>query len=82
MFFGLLLYRGVRSSGREQEGSTTPYELNASVRRMVVLAVLFTAGSVIGSLIGVGNVVALFVWVFGIAFGLITLGFTIWHLFF
>jgi hypothetical protein len=80
VFFGLLLYAGVRSSGREEEGPSTPYELNASVRRMGVMAVLFTAGSVIGSLTGVGNVVALFVWVFGIAFGLITLGLTIRHL--
>jgi hypothetical protein len=82
VFFGLLLYTGIRSSGQEEEGSSTPYELNASVRRMGVMAVLFTAGSVIGSLTGVGNVVALFVWVFGIAFGLITLGFTIRQLYF
>jgi hypothetical protein len=80
VFFGLLLYTGVRLSGREEEGSSMHYELNASVRRMGVMAVLFTAGSVIGSLTGVGYVAALFVWVFGIAFGLITLGLTIQHL--
>ena len=44
------------------------------------MAILFTAGSVIGSLTGVGYVVALFVWVVSIAIGLMTLGLTIRHL--
>jgi hypothetical protein len=82
MFFGTLLYAGIRLSGRVEEAPSASYELDASVRRMGVMTILFTAGSVVGNLTGVGHVVALFVWVVGIAIGLMTLGLTIRHLLF
>lgn len=82
VFFGALLYAGIRLSGKEEEALSASYELDASVKRMVVMTILFTSGSIIGSLTGVGHVVALFVWVVGIAIGLMTLGFTIRHLLF
>jgi len=80
VFFGTLLYAGIRMSGRVEGAPSAPYELDASVRSMGAMAILFTTGSVIGSLTGVGYVVALFVWVVGIATGLMTLGLTIRHL--
>lgn len=82
VFFGALFYAGIRLSGQEEKASSASYELDASVRRMGAMAILFTAGSVIGSLTGVGYFVALFVWVVGIAIGLMTLGLTIRRLLF
>ena len=82
LFFGTLLIAGIRLSGRVVEAPSASYELDASVGRMGAMAILFTAGSVIGSLTRVGYVVALLVWVVGIAIGLMTLGLTIRHLLF
>jgi hypothetical protein len=79
VFFGLLLYLGVRRSMVLKGGSSAPYEIDTSARRLVVLTVLFTAGSVLGSLTGLGFIAALSVWVAGIAFGLVVLGLTVRH---
>jgi len=81
-FFGLLLYLGVRRSSGVEERPSEPYEVDTSRRRLAILTALFTAGSVLGSLTGLGYVVALSVWVAGIAFGLIVLGLTMRHVIF
>jgi hypothetical protein len=80
--FGLLLYLGVRRSRDLKEEPSAPYEMDTSARRLVVLTALFTAGSVLGSLTGLGFMITLPVWVVGVAFGLIVLGLTVRHVFF
>ena len=80
LFFSLLLYLGVRRS-KIFKVRTSPYEMDTSARRLVALTALFTAGSVLGSLTGLGFIAALSVWVFGVAFGLIVLGLTVRHVF-
>ena len=81
-FFGLLLYLGVRRSRELKEEPSAPYEMDTSTRRLVILTALFTAGSILGSLTGLGFIIALPVWVVGIAFGLVVLGLTVQHVFF
>ncbi len=78
-FFGLLLFKGVRISRLESGGPPISYEIDTSFRRLGVMAALFTAGSVLGSLTGVGYAVVLVAWVAGIAVGLVTLGLTVRH---
>ena len=78
--FGLLLRRGIRLSKIVEELGSN-YALDASPGRMVFLAALFTAGSVLGSLTGLGFAFAMAVWIVGIAFGLFVLGQTVKHLF-
>jgi len=81
-FFGLLFYLGVRRSRKLKEEPSAPYEMDTSTRRLVILTALFTAGSVLGSLTGLGLIIALPVWLVGIAFGLVVLGLTVRHVFF
>jgi hypothetical protein len=78
--FGLLIRRGIRLSRSVEQGGSN-YDLEASPGRMVSLAALFTAGSVLGSLTGLGFAFAMAVWIVGIAFGLFVFGQTVRHLF-
>ena len=77
VFFGLLLRRGQSLSRLGDEDSYYPSSMDVSSRRIMFAAALFTAGSVVGNLMGVGLVVTLIVWIGGIILGLVSLGYTI-----
>jgi hypothetical protein len=77
VFFGLLLRRGLSLSRLGEEDPPSPFSMDVSSRRMVFAAALFTAGSVVGNLMGVGFAVAVIVWVGGMIAGLTSLGYTI-----
>lgn len=79
-FFGLLLRRGIRLSTSVEEGESN-YALDSSPGRIVFMAALFTAGSVLGRLTGLGFAFAMAVWIVGIAFGLFVLCQTVRRLF-
>jgi hypothetical protein len=76
-FFGLLLRRGMRLSRFWDEGPHSSFSFDISPRRIASAAALFTAGSLVGSLMGAGVVVALIVWVGGIIVGLASLVYTV-----
>jgi hypothetical protein len=76
-FFSFLLYAAVRRSGAVVEERSDVYHLDTSVRWIAILTILFTAGSVFGSVTGFGFIFAMLAWVIGISIGLVTLGYTI-----
>ena len=76
LIFGLLLYMGVKRS-RAIEASDESYEMSLSARRWLIFSALFTAGSVIGRLTGLGFAVVLALWLAAIAFGVVMLALTV-----
>ncbi len=71
LFFGVLLYNGVRRSC--EDASVNPIEINLSDRKMVIFGIVFTLGSIIGKATGFSIFVVYLVWFGGIIFGLIVL---------
>jgi membrane associated rhomboid family serine protease len=76
-FFGFLLRKGMRLSRIWDEGPHSSFSLDISPRRIAIAAALFTSGSLLGSLMGAGFIVALIVWIAGIIVGLVSLVYTI-----
>jgi hypothetical protein len=68
LFFGVLLYMGIKKS-KIIESDSTSLSLNPSPKRLLILGGLLSLGSSIGFISGLNYIWALLIWLTGILFG-------------
>jgi len=76
LFFGGLLYLGLRKSRVDESGSPVT-EPNTSLGRMMLFGAVFSLGSLLGEATGLSFVAVYVVWILGIVFGFIVLVYTV-----